>query len=550
MKRASFGTVVAILGGCLVALGFAWLLAQNWAAIPAAVKILVLAAATGGALVAGALLGRRGDDGASAALLMLAGLLWTLSVFLVAQIFSTDASLQGSAWLLLLSLLGVLAIAYGFESRATLVVGLAEVLVWLLLQFLALLERGSDFSSAVLALLFLGAGVGFYALKLLHRERFASLYRLWTVLYFLLFAYVLSFRDLTPELWSGSGEGGAATTFVVAVWAVALVAAVVGAALSRGRVALREPVAVAALVVLLLAFLFTSRYVVGESFGVCRSQPCYQLSEESCDTSPACLWTQEQCQPRPLLPEADACSGFAVAEDCRDAGCRWGPAFGAGCEQVETWCNEQPWMSCAEQLQRCARDGYAFADCVPFADDCWRANLDRDSCVALLAACRVEVGCTADATLYQSCAQIGSAERCAEQERCTWLDGSCQDVDPCAANASPDACSADPLCTWTRQRSMRDDVSPAAWALWIAFNVVFVGLVLAVIGYGSWSRHDAVINLGIAFFALDVVTRYVGFVIDFWGYTSLSLVFIVGGVVLLYGGYRLEKWRRRLVDRT
>jgi hypothetical protein len=59
-----------------------------------------------------------------------------------------------------------------------------------------------------------------------------------------------------------------------------------------------------------------------------------------------------------------------------------------------------------------------------------------------------------------------------------------------------------------------------------------------------------VINLGVGFFALDVATRYVGFVIDYWGYASLSVVFILGGIVLLFGGWKLEQWRRRLVARS
>jgi len=554
VKRASFGTVVAILGSCLVALGVAWLLAQNWQQIPDAAKILILVAATGGALAVAVWLRRRGDRGVAAALLLLASLLWTLSVFLVAQIFSTDASLQGTAWLLVLATAGAVAIAYGLESRASLVVGLLEVLVWLFVQFLALLQRQDEFSSALLALLFLGAGVGFYALRLLHTERFASLYRLWTVLYFLLFAYVLSFRDLLPRLWSETADKSVAAAFVAAVWAVSVVAAAFGVVRSRsrasGRVAGREPAAVAALVVALLALLLASRFVVGEDFGACRSQPCYLLEAETCADSPACRWQDEQCQPRPLLPPADVCRGFAAAEVCRDAGCRWGMVFGDGCDEVATWCADQPWLACADQLQRCARNDYAFSDCATFADDCWRADLNRDACVAILAGCQFAEGCAADATLYQSCTQIGTAERCNEQERCSWEDGLCQDVDPCAAAASPQACAADPLCTWTKERRMRDGVPAAVWALWIVINLVFVGVILLVIGYGSGLGDGAVINLGIAFFALDVVTRYIGFVIDFWGYTSLSLVFIVGGLLLVYGGYRLERWRRRLIAKA
>ncbi len=52
------------------------------------------------------------------------------------------------------------------------------------------------------------------------------------------------------------------------------------------------------------------------------------------------------------------------------------------------------------------------------------------------------------------------------------------------------------------------------------------------------------------FFALDIATRYIGFMIDFWGYTSLSILFISGGIILLVGGWLFEKWRRTLIARA
>ena len=37
---------------------------------------------------------------------------------------------------------------------------------------------------------------------------------------------------------------------------------------------------------------------------------------------------------------------------------------------------------------------------------------------------------------------------------------------------------------------------------------------------------------------------------DFWGYTSLALIFITGGIVLLGGGFLIEKWRRNLMAKS
>ena len=86
--------------------------------------------------------------------------------------------------------------------------------------------------------------------------------------------------------------------------------------------------------------------------------------------------------------------------------------------------------------------------------------------------------------------------------------------------------------------------------VWIFSNVVFIGIILAVIGYGTWQKIPKIINLGILFFALDIITRYIGFVMDYWGYTSLAIIFISGGLILLAGGYGIERWRKSLISRA
>ena len=85
------------------------------------------------------------------------------------------------------------------------------------------------------------------------------------------------------------------------------------------------------------------------------------------------------------------------------------------------------------------------------------------------------------------------------------------------------------------------------WVVWSVINIVFVLVILAVIGYGTWKEFPAMINLGIVFFGLDVITRYIGFIIDLYAYTGLAFVFITGGIVLLAGGWGIERWRRKLI---
>ncbi|MBW2976755.1 hypothetical protein KY347_04895 [Candidatus Woesearchaeota archaeon] len=94
------------------------------------------------------------------------------------------------------------------------------------------------------------------------------------------------------------------------------------------------------------------------------------------------------------------------------------------------------------------------------------------------------------------------------------------------------------------------DISTKIWLFWIIDNIVFLGVILWIIFYGTWQKLPSAVNLGIFFFALDIITRYIGFIMDFWGYTSLSVIFITGGILLLFGGYFIEKFRRKLIAQT
>jgi hypothetical protein len=85
------------------------------------------------------------------------------------------------------------------------------------------------------------------------------------------------------------------------------------------------------------------------------------------------------------------------------------------------------------------------------------------------------------------------------------------------------------------------------WVLWIIINLFFIGLIIGIIGYGTWQKMPSLINLGIVFFALSIITRYIGFIMDFGGSVGLSIFFIIGGVLLLGGGWLVERWRKKLI---
>ena len=377
-KGATFGTIVAVFGSILIALGVAWLIAQNWHQIPSALKIIILLGATSAAYAAGMVFRVRNYEGIGKALLALGALLYTLSIFLIAQIFFTSTSLQGTAWLFLISWVGVVAAAYIFDSSASLVVGLAEFVVWLCIQFLAFYDwrlfYGNEPQFGILAFYLLATGVLLYGLSLLHRFRqhkFGSVYQWWTAFFFLFFTYILSFQTLLPVIWPTEAK----TSTPPIVFLFFLV--------------------VTGLVVLIV--------------GIVAS-----LSNRSIEN-------------KEII-------GIVIA-------------------------------------------------------------------VAFLA---ILIGLTS----------IVSGERA------YWFFGS------------------------------RGEVSTSLWAIWIFANVVFILIILAVIFYGTWQRLPKLINLGIFFFSLDIITRYIGFVMDLWGYTSLSIIFITGGIVLIAGGWLVEKWRRNLISKV
>src|SRR5215203_181088 len=86
--------------------------------------------------------------------------------------------------------------------------------------------------------------------------------------------------------------------------------------------------------------------------------------------------------------------------------------------------------------------------------------------------------------------------------------------------------------------------SPGAYAL--AFNLVLLATVIWGVGLGIWMRQEPLINLSLIFFALQVMARYFDF---FFALFDRSLVFIGAGVLLLVGGWLIERSRRVLIAR-
>src|SRR3989344_6770101 len=244
-QHISFGAVVATIGSILIALGIAWLIALNWKDMPSALKVLIL---------------------------VLAALLYTLSIFLIAQTFNLATSLQANALLLLLAWVGILFVSYIFDSSSSLVIALTEFLVWISLQYFSFVELfKGEFSIGILTIIYLVVSMGLYGLTQIHKSRdhkFSGVYRYWTAFYVLLLTYILSFQSFLPMLWPKGFESTAnVLVFLIIISLIAIVLAIVGIfmSLSKNKLSGKEVIGFIGLVFLYILLISLASLVSGES---------------------------------------------------------------------------------------------------------------------------------------------------------------------------------------------------------------------------------------------------------------------------------------------
>ena len=80
----------------------------------------------------------------------------------------------------------------------------------------------------------------------------------------------------------------------------------------------------------------------------------------------------------------------------------------------------------------------------------------------------------------------------------------------------------------------------------LLFNALLFLVMVGLLFLGYLQGRESLINVSLAFFILDVISRYFEFG---WTLLDRSLVFIVAGAILLGGGYLLERGRRRVFQR-
>ncbi len=83
----------------------------------------------------------------------------------------------------------------------------------------------------------------------------------------------------------------------------------------------------------------------------------------------------------------------------------------------------------------------------------------------------------------------------------------------------------------------------AGTARYVTFNALMLAAVVGLVAYGYRQRSEALVNLALGGFLLLVITRYFDW---FYSLMNRSLFFMLGGLLLLAGGFLLERLRRNL----
>lgn len=506
---SSFGSILALIGSILIGVGVAWLLADNWHFIPSFLKIIILMSLTGAAYFSGVYLRVKNYYKIGSALIFLGSALYTLSVFLIAQIFSTETSLQGTAILFLISLIGVFFAAYILNSMSSVTLAFLEFFIFVGIQFFAFVEH-TNFSGAYFAVIYLLLGILGYSLSLIHsyyNHNFSKLYKIWSAVYFLIFGYILSFEAVLPSLWSyGLSLSNSAIYFILIIAIFSIASFIYGVKVSIKT--MRKEIIIFSIVMSLLILVIFASFFVLKDTGSCSAKYCYDLKSPSdCKDSnmvTQCKWTSNYCQ-------EDSCYLYANKNDCNlkiigKTSCVW--------------------------------DGFSCSE-----DNCYIYKTESD--------CN-----DAGVRLNKTCSWFiqGYDANCIEKNP----DSMFKDIyfernNLCQNITVKDSCTSSNECKWGPYHPNNYSYRNAPlnlMLLWIFSNFIFLALIILIIFYATIDKNPIIVNIAITFFALDILTRYIGFIQDYWGYVSLSLFFITGGVILILGGYGIEKWRRKLIKKT
>ncbi|GEM_PF-3942335 len=490
-RGASFGTIVGVFGSILIALGIAWLLAQNWHQIPAPLKIIILLGATGVAYATGTILRSREYSGIAKALFILGGLLFSLSVFLIAQIYFTSSGPQGIAWLWMICWVGVLVSACVLVSPEMYWIVVAEFGIWVIFQEIAFfgnrnyilsaffLINGAAIVCTAISLNFSGKKAGMPDLQKLFIGLAISEFIYWVALLFL----------------KGSTIQDSAWT-ILSAWIILM----------------------SLIIMVFIAYNFNSSSSLSASMSIFIAWLMIQYFS-----------FYEKTNKTPSL----GILAFYIL------GCgilMYGLSLWHRAGKHEFGKIYQHWTTIYFLIFTCILSFQVLLPYIWSKDAAYTtSSLIFLFFLVLLSLISLIIGIvTSVKSGNVEVKEIGFAVSCIVL--LLILIGSTALV---ADEKTPSSFGG-----------KVENVSLGLWGVWLFSNIIFLIMIIGIIGYGTWQKLPNVINLGIFFFSLDILMRYIGFIMDFWGYTSLALIFITGGIVLLGGGFLIEKWRRNLVTKS
>ncbi len=523
--QTSFGTIVGVIGSILIALGVAWLIAQNWHQMPAPLKIIILLGATSAAYFAGTILRTREYSGIAKALFILGGLLLSLSVFLIAQIYFTSSSPQGIAWLWMICWIGVLISAYVLVSPEMYWIVVAEFGIWVISQEIAFFGNRNYILSAFF--LINGIATAFTAISLFyqpvktekkfHGKGFIAVIVFFALLYFLryffrFFMVPLTSSDKNIEM-TDSQKLFAGLVISEFVYWIALLFLKVSTTQGSAWTIL-----VSLIILVFISYNFNSSSSLSASMIIFISWLTIQF-----------FAFHEKSNNMPSL-------GILAFYILSCGIIMYGLSLWHRSGEHEFGKIYQHWTTIYFLVVAYILSFQVLLPYIWSKDAAYTTNsLIFLFFLALLSLISLIIGIVASIKSGNvEVKEIGFAVSCIVL--LLILVGSTALV--------ADQKTSSPF------GGRVESVSLGLWGVWIFSNVIFLIIIIGIIGYGTWQKLPNVINLGIFFFSLDILTRYIGFIMDFWGYTSLALIFITGGIVLLGGGFSIEKWRRNLVGKS
>ncbi|MFH1307969.1 MAG: DUF2157 domain-containing protein [archaeon] len=300
-KSNVFFRIIAVIGAVLIFVGIAWLIAWNWQKIPDFLKVLILVFATLVSFSTGVLARIKEYEGTGRALLVLGAGLYMLSLFLISQIYHLATTMQHYTWLLFLGWTVIYISSYLLKSYENILVSLLIFFPWIILQYISSITQTSGIGEGYilgLILIFLSVGVLLYSLSIFHnsiKHIFTNVYRFWTVFYFLLVFYVLSFQTFLPIIGNFAFESGAFTIFLMLIIMTSVLVFILSIlfAASKQSIEIKEILIFLGVIIILCVLVMATKPISG-ILGTCYPKSCYDFNtESSCNSAPSilnCQW--------------------------------------------------------------------------------------------------------------------------------------------------------------------------------------------------------------------------------------------------------------------